>query len=98
MLFALVLLVASPLQAQTGGNCAVIECPGDFMPKPSPPSISGRQNVDKALVAVRDAEKIEEAAERELKTRHEEIKTKLEKPYSWLPRSIVEKLVAAENI
>lgn len=97
-LLAGVFLVASPLHAQPGGNCVIIDCPTNFMPSPGAPSSAGRQKVASALIAVQDAEKNEAAASRNLETSIDAVRLNLEKPYLWLPRWALDRLVTDAKV
>ena len=82
-LFACAILFAGPVRAQPGGNCKVIDCPGDFTPKPVTPSIAARTAVLEALAGVKDANKFEEKAEKGLAAQQAVIRLRLEKNIPW---------------
>lgn len=80
---AFMILLASPLGAQPGGNCKVIDCPSNFLPTPSLRSPDARKNVAKALVAVNVAEDAERLAAANLKGREKEIVDRLAGSIPW---------------
>lgn len=83
LLLACIILLASPLQAQVGGNCAVIDCPSNFMPQPVPPSATARLKVLAALAKINIAETSEIVAAEDLEKRAKQIKAELAKNIPW---------------
>lgn len=83
LLLACIILSASPLQAQVGGNCAIIDCPSNFMPQPVPPNTAARLKVLAALADIKIAETGEIAAAEDLETRTKQIKVELAKNIPW---------------
>lgn len=83
LLLACMILAASSLRAQPGGNCKVIDCPSNFMPTPSLPSSGSSNSVAKAWADVNSAENAELIAADELKKRREAVKIILSENIPW---------------
>lgn len=92
------LLLASPLQAQTVGNCKVIDCPTDFLPKPVLPSTTARQKVAAALAAIKTTAGQEAVSVADLKKRTDEIRAELEKQYNRLPQWMIDRIVTPDKV
>ena len=82
-LLAGIIFSASPLNAQVGVNCAVIDCPSNFMPQPVPPSAAARLKVLSALADIKIAEIGENDAADDLEKRAKQIKTELAENIPW---------------
>lgn len=93
-----VFFLTSPLRAQPGGNCAVADCPDNFMPNPGPPTTAARQKVVAALASVTTAATNENRAAKQLKERFDEVSATLVKPYKRLPQWMIDRIVTAEKV
>lgn len=98
-IFLGIVLLASSLHAQPGGNCAVVDCPSNFLPNPGPPTtIAAKKMVADAMAAIKSADLRERTAVQELEDRYVEIQASLRKPYERLPQWVVDKIVTPKYI
>lgn len=96
---ALSMVVGSLYAQSVGGSCQVVECPDQFMPKPSAPTSAADINkVSAAMAQVIAASAREAAAAKSLDALYFTIRNDLRNSYAQLPQWLIDRLVTDQTV